>query len=411
MMMPSNDTNNNNSDSNSTSFTSTSIMSCDDMKIKFGPNKTARQRNLKCLLTCLLIILLAILCAFLLLNYNPSVRKSVEKVVQLMPFLSSSQAPLRTLSPSNDTGTSPAQQSTGQEPATKQQPHKQEAGSKQQSARRLSDRNDMDPVPVPMDLLPSNSLPGSSAAGDPMTEGESVDADDGEENPNLVQGDVLNVTWVKAKYHDHFKGKPVVVQTKLGKVRGTQGQVFGHKLNVFLGIPFTEDALIGDRRFQPSAPKTTAWKGVLNATQHKPHCPQAIEEHVVDKRTVISHQIAEDCLYLNVWAPVAAGQSNSDTRLKPVMVWVFGGGFAGGSNNLDEMDGRMLAALGDVIVVTINYRVGAFGFLDMGIPGSAGNMGLYDVTSGDDFTLFSFPEESLIFRWSLFCCCLLAGFF
>jgi carboxylesterase type B len=95
--------------------------------------------------------------------------------------------------------------------------------------------------------------------------------------------------------------------------------------------------------------------------------------------------LAEDCLYLNIWSPVdqdkeneSESSGNQKKSLRPVMLWFFGGGYSGGSNNLDEFDGRVLSALGDVVVITANYRVGPFGFLDLGVNDSPGNQGLYD---------------------------------
>jgi para-nitrobenzyl esterase len=84
---------------------------------------------------------------------------------------------------------------------------------------------------------------------------------------------------------------------------------------------------------------------------------------------------SQDCLYLNVWTPAA------DARLRPVLVWIHGGAFVLGSGSAALYDGSLLARRGDVVVVTINYRLGAFGFLDLSrvIPGEGlSNAGLRD---------------------------------
>src|SRR5690606_20415931 len=84
---------------------------------------------------------------------------------------------------------------------------------------------------------------------------------------------------------------------------------------------------------------------------------------------------SEDCLYLNVYAPSGAGPANK----KPVMVWIHGGAFVIGAGSQSIYDATKLARRGDVVVVTINYRLGVFGFLDLGQPERAvTNAGLLD---------------------------------
>ena len=86
-------------------------------------------------------------------------------------------------------------------------------------------------------------------------------------------------------------------------------------------------------------------------------------------------EMSEDCLHLNIWVPFT--QKGMAEHL-PVMVWIFGGGFYSGSNTLDLYDGKVLAATENVVVISINYRVNAFGFLYLGEEYIPGNMGLYD---------------------------------
>ncbi|KAK8775953.1 hypothetical protein V5799_030703 [Amblyomma americanum] len=86
---------------------------------------------------------------------------------------------------------------------------------------------------------------------------------------------------------------------------------------------------------------------------------------------------SEDCLYLNVWVTECVAV-NSTCPLKPVLVWLHGGAFRGGSSTMDVYNGGTLAASGDIVVVTLNYRLGAFGFLSLNVSDIPGNMGLYD---------------------------------
>ncbi len=131
----------------------------------------------------------------------------------------------------------------------------------------------------------------------------------------------------------------LVVQTDKGSVRGT----LAGNVRVFLGIPFAAPP-VGPLRFSPPKP-AAPWSGVRDALQAGAECPQ----DGTSKQTT-----TEDCLYLNVWAPVNAAKT-------PVLVFIYGGGFTQGSGA--AYDGSLLAATGKIIVVTMNYRNGIFGFL------------------------------------------------
>lgn len=89
----------------------------------------------------------------------------------------------------------------------------------------------------------------------------------------------------------------------------------------------------------------------------------------------------EDCLYINAWIP-----NPQQSTKKPIFVWIYGGGFYSGSSTLDIYDGRYLAASQNVIVVSMQYRLGIFGFLNLGSEEAPGNMGLLDQAMGLQWT-------------------------
>jgi para-nitrobenzyl esterase len=159
---------------------------------------------------------------------------------------------------------------------------------------------------------------------------------------------------------------PLVVQTDKGAVRG----MLSGGVREFLGIPYAAPP-VGALRWRapdPAAP----WAGIKDATAPGNLCAQFGSPGSGEPNT----STAEDCLYLNVYAP-----HEVRGRL-PVMVWIHGGGFTGGAGSI--YDGAVIANQGNVIVVTINYRLGAFGFLalpslDRQSPVTlSGNYGLED---------------------------------
>jgi para-nitrobenzyl esterase len=156
-----------------------------------------------------------------------------------------------------------------------------------------------------------------------------------------------------------------IVTTSDGAVRGAAAGT----VNEFLGIPYAAPPT-GNLRWRPPQPAAD-WRGVRDATQFGPSCPQS----AVKNPFLPPGPVSEDCLYLNVYTPTARPGAN-----RPVLVWIHGGGLVqdGGRN----YDGTKLAADGTV-VVTINYRLGALGFLAHPAlasrpGGAAGNYGLMD---------------------------------
>src|SRR5579883_367977 len=156
-----------------------------------------------------------------------------------------------------------------------------------------------------------------------------------------------------------------------------QGSVLGASdgtTRAFLGIPYAAPP-VGALRFRPPQP-APAWSGTKPATKLGPACPQiktSLQGGGFDSTT------NEDCLVLNVWTP------NAPQTLKPVMVFIHGGGFVLGSGGDPLYDGTNLSHAGDVVVVTLNYRLGPLGFLahpalDSEDPNHAtsGNYGILD---------------------------------
>uniref|UniRef100_A0A8C5G1E2 Neuroligin-2-like n=1 Tax=Gouania willdenowi TaxID=441366 RepID=A0A8C5G1E2_GOUWI len=195
------------------------------------------------------------------------------------------------------------------------------------------------------------------------------------------------------------------VNTNYGKLRGIKkdlnNEILG-PVEQYLGVPYAT-APIGDRRFQPpEAPGS--WQEIRNATQFAPVCPQNIHGVLpeimlpvwfTDNLDVAAGYIqnqSEDCLYLNVYVPTEDGpltkkhdessmnkprdEDIRDRRKKPVMLFIHGGSYMEGTGNM--FDASVLAAYGNVIVVTMNYRLGVLGFLSTGDQSAKGNYGLLD---------------------------------
>ncbi|MEL0048969.1 MAG: carboxylesterase family protein, partial [Gammaproteobacteria bacterium] len=166
-----------------------------------------------------------------------------------------------------------------------------------------------------------------------------------------------------------------IVETQYGQVEG----VDANGLNIFLGIRYAAPPVKEKRWAPPSDP--APWTGRLSCNEWSAQSWQPIVEDLGPLEFTMSPGAganrSEDCLFLNVWSP------GLDQRKRPVMVWIHGGGFEGGTAGTPMHDGASLARRGDVVVVTINYRLGTLGFLNLNeatngrIP-STGNEGLLD---------------------------------
>jgi para-nitrobenzyl esterase len=142
------------------------------------------------------------------------------------------------------------------------------------------------------------------------------------------------------------------VRTESGLVQGIPG--VNPQITVYKGIPYAEPP-VGDLRWR--APKPAAkWDGVRKADHFSATCMQT-NYAAGSPYFHADEPVSEDCLYLNVWT---AAKSPSEHR--PVMVWIHGGALTRGSGSLPTYDGEALAKKG-VVLVTINYRLGVFGFL------------------------------------------------
>ncbi|GHO90671.1 para-nitrobenzyl esterase [Reticulibacter mediterranei] len=137
----------------------------------------------------------------------------------------------------------------------------------------------------------------------------------------------------------------------------------------FRGVPYAEPPL-GERRFAPPYP-LSAWTGLRDASQHGPIPPQP-PSRLRNVMGDLTRPQSEDCLMLTISTPAL------DTRSRPVLVWLHGGGYLSGAGSLDWYDGTRLSREGDMVVVGVNYRLGPLGFLYQPEI-SDGKSGLLDV--------------------------------
>ncbi len=165
-----------------------------------------------------------------------------------------------------------------------------------------------------------------------------------------------------------------VVTTKSGKLEGK----YLDGLYVFKGIPYAEPP-VGKLRWMPPQP-VTKWDGVRPARDFGAMAPQAAMVAPPDSPGVPNFgnvPQSEDCLFLNIWTP------GLDDRKRPVMFWIHGGAFIIGAGSESFLNSGVLPKRGDIVLVSINYRLGAPGFLNLneitgGKISSTGNEGILD---------------------------------
>merc|ERR1712038_2169873 len=161
----------------------------------------------------------------------------------------------------------------------------------------------------------------------------------------------------------------VSIKTFLGVAKGVKAETeSGTPYFTFKGIPYAHPP-VGSLRFQPPQP-SSSWGDKLVATEYGSVCPQ--QESFGENAG--SYKGKEDCLYLNIYTPTLT-RSTNPFALKAVMLWIHGGGFTIGSGS--DYDPVYFMEK-DVVVVTINYRLGPLGFLTFGNDLASGNLGLRD---------------------------------
>ena len=167
-----------------------------------------------------------------------------------------------------------------------------------------------------------------------------------------------------------YGANPLQVKIQTGKIEGKQDGA----VRTFLGIPYAAPP-VGDLRWKAPQP-AAKWSGVRKTTEFGARCMQG---PIYSDMIFRDPGPSEDCLYLNVWTP-----AKSAKKKLPVMVWIYGGGYIAGASSEPRQDGTNLAKNQNVVVVSMNYRLGVFGFFvhpelakESG-HNSAGNYGLLD---------------------------------
>lgn len=169
-----------------------------------------------------------------------------------------------------------------------------------------------------------------------------------------------------------------IVETRSGKVRGCERD----GIHTFKGIPYGADTA-GAARWLPPRPMAP-WTGVRTALAYGPVCPQVVRGGWKSDETAFIYDWddgfpGEDCLRLNIWSAGLTGKA------RPVFFWIHGGGYeAGSSQELPAYHGERLARRGDLVFVSVNHRLGPFGYLDLSAVGGdryglSGNAGMLDL--------------------------------
>ncbi|UYV78333.1 hypothetical protein LAZ67_16001006 [Cordylochernes scorpioides] len=166
-------------------------------------------------------------------------------------------------------------------------------------------------------------------------------------------------------------------------ITGSQQTVSGNLLDVYLSIPYAQPPT-GERRFKDPEPITNL-PPQINATQFPPSCCQINFEPLDHVNKIMS----EDCLYLNIWTP-------SQKSHMSVLIFIYGGSFEFGSTDELMNNPQYLAARTDMVIVTMNYRVGAFGFIDLKIEGADEDFNKTNIILNKDILIGITKDERLI---------------
>lgn len=191
---------------------------------------------------------------------------------------------------------------------------------------------------------------------------------------SVIPSLVFPLIWMIVTARRSTLGHNPIVQTEKGFVLGKRYHLHhGLQVDAFYGIPYAKPP-IGELRFRHPFP-VDAWTGNYDATRLPNACIQLNDSTFPNfKGSEVwnpNTQVSEDCLYLNVWAP-------SKSENKAVMIWIYGGSYSYGSSALDVYNAKYLAAENDIIVVSMQYRLGSLGFLSFNDPEAPGNAGLFD---------------------------------
>ncbi len=185
----------------------------------------------------------------------------------------------------------------------------------------------------------------------------------------------------------------VVVSTGSGQVRGAQDPAGGAVR--FLGVPYAE-APVGENRFRPTVP-VRPWQGVRDALTFGHASAQVFDPHEAPYEEFVDDPAetapvwvgSEDSLTLNIWTPAA------DAGKRPVLVWIHGGANWLESSRLSAYHGDRFVARGDVVFVSLNYRLGVFGFLDLSVVGGDPYAGSHSNGLRDQMTALEWIKANI----------------
>ena len=193
---------------------------------------------------------------------------------------------------------------------------------------------------------------------------------------------LFSITAVFSKYGQVYDEDPSLISTPYGLIQGT---IFANEVVMFRSIPYAEPPIDNHRWSQPIPKEPWGPNKTLYATQNPPGCPQVCD---LPPNGCPMHQ-SEDCLFLNIFKPLPPNntlnknepetetESESQSDLLPVMIFFHGGNFYQGFSGGPLYNGTRMTLETDVIIVTVNYRLGALGFL-WSITGPSGNYGMLD---------------------------------